>query len=193
MVRTSLILASGIGLAVLVLFAFVAVFTLMDTQQSQTAQFPSQLGQRPPPVPEEAYGPIISLEDARGKAGFPVLVPSKLPGSVTLQRVRMTPSNDRVTLFYSGGFTIYEEKITSVENFNATRAAEATMAAGPHVKRFSYGGAIGVGVDPQPKEAGKPDLGPGAVTFWRDNTSYFMQGSFTFAELRDTAISMLQP
>jgi len=156
-------------------------------------QKPSQVVERPAPIAEDAYGQLVSIEEARSKATFTVLVPTKLPGDVTLQRVRLMPSNDRVTLFYSGGFTIYEEKITTVENFNATRAAEATMQAGPHVKRFSYAGAVGVGVDPQPKEAGKPDLGPAVVTFWRDSTSYFMQGPFTFVGLRDTAISMLQP
>lgn len=151
--------------------------------------------ERPRPVPESWYGVLVPFEEARSKANFPVLVPSKLSGNMTLQRVRMTESNDRVTLFYSQGFTIYEEKIK--ENFNQTGYVEALekelMKPGSIGKRFSYAGADGVGVDPQQKEAGKPDLGSGALTFYRDNVQYSLYGNLTFAELSDITVSMLQP
>ena len=143
----------------------------------------------------------MSLAEARGRANFTVLVPSVLPGGRLLQSVRLGSfsSAERVSLFYSGGLTIIEEKVDP--NVDAALRAEnairenrlSTGLYKPRLQRFAYAEADGFGYDPWFYVEGEERfLALGAISFIRHGAHYVLTGNMSYNELAKIAISMLQ-
>ncbi|MBM3898349.1 MAG: hypothetical protein FJ358_07510 [Thaumarchaeota archaeon] len=161
---------------------------------------PQPPAQNPRPVRRDLLGETVSLEEARNRANFTVLVPSGLPPEVVLQNVRLGSwySSDVVSLFYSG-LTVIEEKIGP--NVNASLRAEnairenqlSTSPYKPTLQRFAYAGADGFGYGTWVYvQEGERTNNPGAISFIWNGAHYLITGYRTYNELAKIALSMLQ-
>ena len=118
-----------------------------------------------------------------------------------LQSVRLGSwySSDVVSLFYSAGLTIIQEKIDP--SLNASLIAENAIRENqlninlnkPRLQRFAYAGADGFGYDQWVMvQDGERITSPGAISFIWNSGHYFVMGYKSYSELAKIALSMLQ-
>ena len=164
---------------------------------------------KPQPLPQEPakaasrdlLGETVSLEEARRRSNFTLLVPPILPGDRVLQQVRLGSwaSSDRVSLFYSGGLMIIEERaspnidpaVVAENAINENRLSVSPQK--PRLQRFIYAGADGFGYDPWLFGEGDDRIAsPGAISFVWHGAHYAIVANLSYNELVKVAISMLQ-
>ena len=153
------------------------------------------------PVYRDLLGQTMSLEEAKRRANFTVLVPAVLPQENMLQSVRLGTwySSDVVSLFYSGGLTIIQEKVSP--NANASLIAENAIRENqlntnlnkPKLQRFVYSGADGYGYAQWIIiQDGERITSPGAISFIWNNAHYVIVSYKSYNDLARIALSMLQ-
>jgi len=171
------------------------------------ADIPDAVKPQPPPqepakaAARDLLGETVTLGEARRRSNFTVLVPPILPENRTLQQVRLGSwsSPDRVSLFYSGGMMIIEEKANP--NVDPALLAENAIRENrlssslykPKLQRFIYAGADGFGYDPWLYGEGDDRVAsPGAISFIWHGAHYAIIANLSYNELVRIAISMLQ-
>jgi len=146
------------------------------------------------PLSEEQYGKIAPSDLQVDKFPCCILIPSKLPANVTLQRVRMGGfSGTASTLIYSDGLKIIQMPTPRIFDF----AKFGDQHEGfPRMHKFSYANVEGAGHDPwiSTYPNGSAIFHRGHLSFWLEEPGvlYELIGNHTFAELEEVAISMLQ-
>jgi len=147
------------------------------------------------PLPEEQYGKLVPIENMVNRFPCCVLIPSKLPANITLQRVRGggIMGTASTTLIYSDGLKIIQRPVQ--RSFGVSRLT-APREGFPKMNRFSYSGVDGSGHDPWSLTLanGTTFHHKGHLSFWLDEPQWLYEliGDHSFAELRDMATSMLQ-
>jgi hypothetical protein len=152
------------------------------------------------PARRDLLGETVSLEEAKNRANFTVLVPSALPPDIVIQNVRLGSwySSEVVSLFYSS-LTIIEEKVGP--NVNASLRAENAIRENqlnpnpnkPRLQRFTYSGADGFGYEPWVYvQEGERITNPGMISFVWNGAHYMLMGYRPYNELAKIALSMLQ-
>ncbi len=166
-----------------------------DMKPQPRAQAPAKA------TPRDLLGQTVSLEEAKNRANFTVLVPAVLPQDNILQSVRLGSwySSDVVSLFYLGGLTIIQEKVAP--NVNASLIAENAIRENqlnpnlikPRLQRFAYAGAYGYGYDQWViVQDGERTTSPGAISFIWNDAHYIIISYKSYNELAKIALSMLQ-